>query len=143
VLVGLGAVLLAVVPAGVWPETDGQFRSTVESSVQDALSSVGTARLAGQTALRDNTFGPYESTVLDDARRSVATALSDVAELDVPDQDSRRLRDETLPLLQESARLLGDLGTGLQDDDRAAATAAVDGLGATRDRLETVLEGLR
>ena len=142
-LIGLGAVLLAVVLAGVWPQTSGGFRSTVETSVQDAVSAVGTARLAGQTALRGRTFGAYESTVLDDARESVATALSDVLELEVPDGASRQSRDEVLPLLQESARLIGDLGTGLEDDDRAGASAAVDGLGTVGKKLTTALEGLR
>lgn len=142
-LIGLGAVLLAVVLAGVWPQTPGGFRSTVETSVQDAVSAVGTARLAGQTALRGRTFGAYESTVLDDARESVATATSDVLELQVPDEASRQSRDQVLPLLQESARLIGDLGTGLDEDDQTAASAAVDGLGAVRERLVTALEGLR
>ncbi|WP_156094470.1 hypothetical protein [Lentzea aerocolonigenes] len=143
VLIGLGAVLLAVVLIGVRPKTPGQFRSTVETSVQNAVSSVGTARVTGQTALRGNTFGPYESTVLEDARKSVATAISDIAESSVPDESSRDLRDEVLPLLQDSARLLGDLDAGLEDDDRAAATGAVDGLTAAGEKLTTVLEGLR
>jgi hypothetical protein len=142
-LISLGAVLLALVLTGVWPETPGQFRSTVESSVQDALSSVGTARTTGQTALQGNTFGPYESTVLNNARKSVATAITDVVESEVPDQDSRRLRDEVLPLLQESARLIGDLGTGLDEDDRGAVSAAADGLGGVGERLTAVLGGLR
>jgi hypothetical protein len=143
VLIGLGTVLLALVLIGVWPKTTGQFRSTVETSVQDTVSSVGTARLTGHTALRNSTFGSYESTVLDDARKSVATAISDVAELEVRGPDTRRWRDEALPLLQESARLIGDLGTGLESGDRAAATAAIDGLTATGERLTTVLESLR
>ncbi|GGU77140.1 hypothetical protein [Lentzea flava] len=142
-LISLGAVLLALVLLGVWPTTSGQFRSTVESSVQDAVSSVGTARTTGQTALRGNTFGAYESTVLDDTRKSVATAITDVVESEVPDQDSRRLRDEVLPLLQESARLIGDLGTGLDSDDRGLASSATDGLAEVGERLTAALEGLR
>jgi hypothetical protein len=143
VLIGLGAALLALVLAGVWPQTASGYRSTVETSVQDAVSSVGTARLTGQAALRGNTFGSYESTVLDDARKSVATAISDVVESQTPDPDSRRLRDEVLPLLQESARLLGDLDAGLGDDDRAAAEDAVNRLALVGERLTTALEGLR
>ncbi|KJK33666.1 hypothetical protein UK23_45235 [Lentzea aerocolonigenes] len=142
-LIGLGAVLLAVVLAGVWPQTPGGFRSTVETSVQDAVSAVGTARLAGQTALRGRAFGAYESTVLDDARKSVATAISDIVDLQVPDETSRQSRDQVLPLLQDSARLIGDLGTGLDEDDRAGASAAVDGLGTVGEKLTTALEGLR
>ncbi|GAB2813420.1 hypothetical protein [Lentzea nigeriaca] len=142
-LISVGAVLLALVLTGVWPETPGQFRSTVETSVQDALSSVGTAHTTGQTALRGNAFGPYESTVLEDARRSVATAITDIVESEVPDQDSRRLRDEVLPLLQESARLISDLGTGLSEDDRGAVSAAAEGLVGVRERLTAVLGGLR
>ncbi|HEX7303845.1 hypothetical protein [Lentzea sp.] len=143
VLVGLGAVLLALVLIGVRPQTDDGFRSAVETGVQDAVSSVGTARLAGQTALRDGTFASYESTVLEDTRESVATALSDLAELPVPGQDSQKLRDEVLPLLQESVRQIGDLGTGLAEDDRATATEAVDGLAGTGEKLAAVLDGLR
>ncbi|MEU0878346.1 hypothetical protein ABZ345_07075 [Lentzea sp. NPDC005914] len=139
----MGAVLLAVVLIGVWPLTTGQYRSTVETSVQDAVSSVGTARLAGQTALRGKAFPPYESTVVEDARKAVVTATSDIASLEVPDQDSAQLRDEVLPLLQDSVRLIGDLGAGLDDDDRAAADAAVTGLVSVGDRLAGVLEGLR
>jgi hypothetical protein len=142
-MIGLGAVLLSVVSIGVWPETPGKFRSTVETGVQDALSSVGTAQIAGKTALQGNAFGSYESTVLDDARKSVATAITDVVESRTPDQDSLRLRDEVMPLLQESARLIGDLDTGLEDEDRAAATGAVEGLGSVRERLATALKALR
>jgi hypothetical protein len=142
-VIGSGALLLAVALIGVWPPTPGQFRSTVETSVQDAVSSVGTARLAGQAALRDNTFGAYESTVLEDSRKAVATAISDVVESQLPDPGARRLRDEVLPLLQDSARLLGDLDTGLQEDDEAVATGAVDGLAAVGEKLTSVLEGLR
>ncbi|MFC3897477.1 hypothetical protein ACFOWZ_38890 [Lentzea rhizosphaerae] len=111
--------------------------------MQNAVPSVGTACITGQTALGGNTFGPYESTVLEDARKSVAAAISDIAESQVHDQSSRDLRDEVLPLLQDSARLFGDLDAGLEDDDRAAATGAVDGLAAVGDELTTVLEGLR
>jgi hypothetical protein len=57
---------------GVWPLTADQYRSTVETSVQEAVSSVGTARLVGQTALRSNTLRPYESTVVEHAHEAVA-----------------------------------------------------------------------
>ncbi|MFD9697521.1 hypothetical protein [Lentzea sp. NPDC059081] len=134
-MIGLGAVLLALVLLGVRPQTPEQFRSTVETSVQDALSSVGTARLVGRTALQDNTIAPYESAVLADARKSVATAIADVAEAQPPDASSRELRDAALPLLQESARLIGDLDAG----DRTA----VDGLAAVKGELASVLEAVR
>lgn len=142
-MIGLGAALLALVLIGIWPPTQGQFKSTVEKSVQDALSSAGTARLVGQAALRGDTLGPYESTALGDASEAVATALSEVAESRLPDADARTLRDEVLPLLQESVRLVGDLDAGIDGDDRALAGAAVDGLVAVQDGLAAVLEGLR
>ncbi|WP_143467157.1 hypothetical protein [Lentzea kentuckyensis] len=143
VLIGLGAGLLAVVLIGVWPVSAGQYRSTVETGVQEAVSSVGTARIAGQQALRGNTFPPYQSTVVDDARKALATAASDVMELQVPGPDSARLRDDVSPLLQDSARLVGDLGAALENDDRPAAEAAVAGLTAVGEKLAAVLEGLR
>lgn len=143
VLICLGVALLALVLLGVWPQTAGGYRSTAESSVQDALSAVGTARIAGQVAVRDSAFHSYESTVLDDARTSVTTAFSDVGDLPAPDSGSRRVRDEVLPLLQESARLIDDLDLSLGEDDLASATRAVDGLGSVQERLSVVLEGLR
>ncbi|MFD4668483.1 hypothetical protein ACFWNN_02045 [Lentzea sp. NPDC058450] len=142
-VIGLGAVLLALVLLGVWPQSAGGYRSTVESSVQDAVSATGTARAAGRTALEGNTFRAYESTVLDDARSSVTTAFSDVSELAVPDAGSGRLRDEVLPLLQESVRLVDDLDRSLAEDDRTSATRSVDALGSVRERLAALLEGLR
>ncbi|MGI5499851.1 hypothetical protein [Lentzea sp. CA-135723] len=130
VLIGLGAVLLALVLFGVWPETAGQYRSAVESSVQDALSSVGTAALVRRTSQDGGTLSPYESTALDDARESVTTALSQVLDSEAPDEDSRRLRAEVVPLLEESAQLIGDAGR-------------TEELSALAAKLGTVLAGLR
>ena len=135
-LIGLGTVLLAVVLVGVWPVSSDQYRSTVETSVQEAVSSVGTARLVGRTTLQGNAFRSYESTVVEDAREAVATATSDIAVLPVPDSDSARLRDEVLPLLQDSVRLIGDLGAALEGDDRTAGDAAVTGLAEVGEKLE-------
>ncbi|WP_330276374.1 hypothetical protein OG205_12485 [Lentzea sp. NBC_00516] len=141
--IGVGTVLLALVLLGVWPQSAGGYRSTVESSVQDAVSSVGVARIAGQNSLKGNTFSSYESTVLDDARTNVTSAFSDISELSTPDSDSQRTRDEVLPLLQECVRLIDDLGLGLGNDDQASATRSVDALGSVGERLAAVLEGLR
>ncbi|KOV82445.1 hypothetical protein ADL03_24280 [Nocardia sp. NRRL S-836] len=139
----MGAVLLAVVLLGVWPESPSSYRSTVESSVQDAVSAVGTARLTAQSALSGNTFGAYESTALEDVGDNLTTAVTDVIELPPTDQDTRRLRDEVLPPLQDSARIVGDLDLAIQNDDRDAINACVAGLTAVGDRLATTLERLR
>ena len=142
-LIGVGTVLLVLVLLGVWPQTAGGYRSTVESSVQDAVSSVGTARIVGQTSLKGNEFRSYESTVLDDARTSVTSAFSGISELSTPDPDSQRIRDEVLPLIDESVRLIDDLDLSLGEDDRRSAARSVDGLGSVGERLAAVLEKLR
>jgi hypothetical protein len=139
----LGAALFAVVLMGVWPETSSGYRSTVESSVHDAVSSIGTARLTGLSALRGDTFSAYESTALEDAEKKLTTAVTDVIELPLTGQDTRRLRDEVLPRLQDSARIVGDLDLALQNDDQDAVTACVDGLTAMGEQLTTALERVR
>ncbi|MFD5830750.1 hypothetical protein [Lentzea sp. NPDC060358] len=111
----------------------------METDVQDAVSAAGTAVLVGRTALLGNSVGAFESTALDDARKSVATAAADVLELEVPDSGSRELRDRVVPPVQEAARLIGDLQAGLADGDRRAAAAAVDGLTRAGEELAGVL----
>jgi hypothetical protein len=115
------------------PDAHG-YRRTAVTSAQSALSAVRTVILAGRTP--DRLLDPYTSTVFDDAVGSVASAQQQLSAQAAPDADTRRVRDQLLPLLTEAGREIADLSQALSDGDAHAAQGHLDRLTDLGNRLD-------
>jgi hypothetical protein len=144
-LVALAAVVLAGWLGLVVSTTGGpnptDYRTKVMQAAQGGLSAVRTARLAGEANLAGRVFGPYLSTVLDDAQRDLGDAGRRLGEQSPPGPGSARLRDQLAPLLDTAARRTGDLALAADRGDAGAERAALDALGAVGDKLDDFVTG--
>jgi hypothetical protein len=82
------------------------YRRTAVASAEEALSATRTAALAATADEDGRLLGPYLSALLDDELGAVAGAHRKLAALQPPDEDSRALRDDLVPLLDEAQRQL-------------------------------------
>jgi len=115
------------------PDAD-QVRTKLATAVQSAragLSAVRTAAVAGQAERDGRVFVPYLSTVLDDGLSTVAGAQQRLLGEAPPDDATRVVRDQLVPLLAEAAQRIGDL-SGAGD---AELPRLVDELRLVGDRL--------
>jgi hypothetical protein len=109
-----------------------EYQKTAVQSAQAGLSAVRTAALAGQAQRDQRLFPPYLSTVLDDGLSAVAGAQQELLGQPPPDDATRAVRDQLVPLLADAARQIGDL-SGASDDE---VPALVDRLRRLGDRLD-------
>ena len=126
-------VLLGVLGASTWPRDPAQYRDTASQAVQGTLSAVGTVALLADAHQRGRTSAPYESVVLAQARKAVATAQEEMTTNEIPDAESAKLRDRLVPLLVRAQVLLTNGRGGLED--RAGLNQLADDLRAFIDEL--------
>ncbi len=143
-LLGAVALLLVGWVAQAWSTSQGpnlhDFRTTVATCAQGALSAVRTAQLAGRAELDGRAVETYTTPVLDNAIEGVGTAQQRLTGTPPPGPAEAVTRDELARLLDESARTLHDLVAALDRGDDPAASADVDALGRLGDRLADFLE---
>jgi hypothetical protein len=126
VVAGLAAVaMITAVVVDLVPPTEDGYRSTALTSARDARSAVLTAAEIGDAAQHGRVTAFYVDAAIEDARDEVSTAISDLADADVPGPGSQELRDRVLPLLAESSARINDVATAGDDHD-ALATATND-----------------
>lgn len=94
-------------------------------SIDDAVTSVETVRLAGEAELSGRSFTSYTQQVFDDALDGVRTAQDTFETIVPPDAQSEGLRLEVLDLLERSRRSIVDAMTVLQNGTASELTAAV------------------
>ncbi len=117
----IGLVVLAAIGAAtMWPTGPSAYREEAVSAAQDSLAAVRTVVLVADAREAGEVTGAYTTVILDDARTALATAQSDLSELEAPDRESVALRDELGELVQEAAGLLGDADTAWGSRDRLA-----------------------
>lgn len=121
-VVAIAALAGGVVVASL-PTTAEDYRDAAVTDARDAASAVGTAALLGDHS--DRAPGTFTDAALSDARDGVTTALGDVADLDVPDDASRELRDRLLPLLHRAVAAIGDASRAAGDGDPTTLGDAV------------------
>jgi hypothetical protein len=128
--------LAAVATFVVWPTTSGSYAGTALAVAEQALAQVRTVRLMVDADAGGQILPPYRSTLLWQARESLATAQDDLATQDVPDAGSAALHDELQALLSDAGAEIAAAGTGEGAGSRALAAR----LGVTGDRLARFLE---
>src|SRR5690349_18498868 len=137
--VAAGVVLVLVWAALAYcagPPSGHGYRRTAVQVAQAALDAVRTAALAGDADLDGKLLDPYQSVVLDDALGAVAGAQSQLAAESPPDADTRRMRDQLVPLLTDATRQLVDLVLTLAGGDQASARARTGDLHHLGDQLD-------
>lgn len=142
IVVGLVLLAALAVPA-MWPVDANAYRDTTVKAAQGGLSGARTAQLVADAHLRGRITGPYTTVVLQDARTATATALSELADSEVPDAPSARLRDQLSPLLVAASAAVADAGTAIDNDDDAALRAVQRRLTKAGDDLEAYVDGHR
>ena len=137
--IGAGAVIVLLWVGLAYcagPPGSHAYRRTAVQAAQAGLNAVRTGVLTGTADNAGKLLDPYESVVFDDAAGDIASAQSQLAALAPPDADTRRMRDQLIPLLTEGGRQLGDLDLALSGGDRAGAQARVTALQGIGDRLD-------
>jgi hypothetical protein len=122
------------------PPDAHEYRRTAVAAAQAGLGAVRTVALAGDAQEHGRLWDPYLATVLDDQIGSVASAQEQVSASVPPDDATRRVRDQLLPLLADAGREIGDLSAALDRQDRAAVRTHLDRLRALGDRLDDFVE---
>jgi hypothetical protein len=133
---GCVLVLSGVGVLAMWPTDRAGYQDTAVHAAEGTLSAVRTLALVGQAELDGKVVDPYVRVVSDRIREAVATPTHDLAAEEVPDAESRALRDELLPLLSTAVAGVGDAAQALERHDRGQIAASVATLQRLGDRLE-------
>ncbi|GLZ43666.1 hypothetical protein [Actinokineospora sp. NBRC 105648] len=110
-------------------------QSTATASAWDAGSAAQTTRLLTQATLDGRVTTGYRVAVVYNARDRASTAAQDLLDIEVPGDDSARLRNQAVPLLTEAVSATTDAARTAEDDDQPGLTAVLC-------RLERVVAGL-
>jgi hypothetical protein len=110
----IALVLAAVFVPSIVPTSADDYRDVALTAAEQALSQVRTTELMVGADADGKVLVPYRSTVLWQARDTLATAVDDFTAEEIPDAASSAVHDECAPLLSEA-------GTEV-----AAVTAAAD-----------------
>jgi hypothetical protein len=106
VIAALG--LLSCVPGGY-----DSYRQAAVEAARQSMGSVRTAQLIGQVTLAGQALPPYASRALTDALGRASSAMADLTAQAIPDDRSRSLRDQLVPLLSTATGRVGDIQSAL------------------------------
>jgi hypothetical protein len=140
--------LLAVAWGGVGylmtkPTDYHDYRVTAVQSAQSAYNAVATVAVTGAAELDGRVFEPYLSSVLGDARKALAGAATQFAELAPPDDLTTAMRDQLGPLLLTANSTVGDVERAAADQDDQALRQALRSLDPVADQLSSFIEDHR
>jgi hypothetical protein len=117
------------------PPDAHEYQRTAVNAADATLSAVRTVALAGTE--RDRLLAPTFDVLVDDEAGAVASAQQRLTAEQPPDDGTRRLRDQLLPLLVSAGREIADL------PDAADPAPHLDRLRDLGDRLDTFVESNR
>jgi hypothetical protein len=117
------------------PPSAHEYRRTAVEAAQSALSAVRTVVLAGDA--HDRLLPPTHDVVVEDAAGSVASAQQRLTAQAPPDDGTRQVRDQLLPLLVQASREIADAS------DAADPKPHLDRLRDLGDKLDAFVERYR
>jgi hypothetical protein len=129
----LGALLFVacVGPATTFPV----YESKAVVSVEQAVSSVQTVRVAISQSLDDRNFAPFLSETMNDAEEDVTTAEGHFSSIQPPDAPSIRLRNQATALLHRASDAVERARIAIRSDD----VLTLQGLNRDLPRLVSAL----
>jgi hypothetical protein len=122
------------------PADAHEYRRTAVQAAQAGLNAVRTAALAGVADRDGKVIDPYLSVVLDTSAGAVASAQDELSAQSPPDDATRALRDELVPLLVEAGQRIGDLELATSSGGDAEIDAVVAELRQVGDQLDDFVE---
>jgi hypothetical protein len=132
---------LTLLSGCVAPAPDGQaYEGKARSSVQSALSAVGTAQLGLRASLAGRMLQPYADRLITDSESSMTSAQAAFTAVQPPSPASDALQERTATLLASAAAGVTTARIAVRRADPRAMRAALDTLESVAHRL-TVAAG--
>jgi hypothetical protein len=132
------AVALVLLTAGCVSSSrsDRDYELKAANTAESALSTVQTARITADAALRGRTTGPYTSVLLGDAERTLGDIHDTFTSVQPPSAAADQLRDQLDTMLGNADDALGQLLIAARRQDRADLAKAVQPLAKIADQLD-------
>jgi hypothetical protein len=121
------------------PTDHHDYRKAAVQAAESAYSAVATTRLAGEAELDGRLLPPYLTTILDDARQSLAGAAKQFTAVSPPDGRTTEMRDRLGPLLVTANAQLGEVESAVEEGDRPALRAALRAAAQLAEQLSDFL----